>query len=104
MPAKKTATAKPAATLTSAISAAALKKVAKKSPQSFVAELEEQGISSLEDLAKAVIRAAGSASRAGVAFDAEDFPICYKFTTYRPIFNRVDLDKIVNQIDKQLLR
>jgi hypothetical protein len=91
-------------TLNMAISHAALKKIADKSPESFVTQLKEQGIGSLEDLAKSMIETARSGSRSGIAFDDEWFGICYKFTTYRPRFDTARLREIATQIDKQLLR
>src|SRR4051812_11507028 len=91
-------------TLGDAISKAALRKISKKTTGQFVAELREQGISSLEDLANAVISTAKAGAGRTVAFDAEDFPICYKFTTMRPRFDKNTLDEIVNQIDQKLLR
>lgn len=90
-------------TLGDAISKVALTKISKKSSTQFVAELREQGITSLEDLANAVISAAKSGLGSTVAFDPEDYPICYKFTTYRPRFDQDILTDIVGQIDAKLL-
>jgi hypothetical protein len=90
-------------TLNKAISEAALKKITSKSTDHFVEQLKEQGIGSLEDLAKALIETARSGLHSGIAFDPEDFPICYKFTTYRPRFDQTKLENIVSQIDQQLL-
>ena len=90
-------------TLGNAISNVALKKISKKSSTQFVAELREQGITSLEDLASAVISAAKSGLGGTVAFDPEDFPICYKFTSYRPRFDQNILTDIVGQIDAKLM-
>jgi hypothetical protein len=90
-------------TLNRAISEAALKKISRKSPDHFVKQLKEQGIGSLEDLAKALIETASSGLQSAIAWDPEDFPICYKFTTYRPRFDPTKLENIVSQIDQQLL-
>jgi hypothetical protein len=91
-------------TLQSAIGKTALRKIGKKTTRQFVNQLREQGVSSLEDLASALITTARAGAAGRVAFDPEDFPICYKFTTYRPIFNQAVLAGIVARIDRQLLR
>ena len=70
MPARKTTKAKSARTLNTAVSKAALTKISKKTPDQFVADLKEQGITSLEDLAQAMIGSARSGLRSGLAFDA----------------------------------
>jgi hypothetical protein len=98
--ATKKAVSKQRETLSSAVSKAALKKISTKSSEQFVADLKEQGINSLEDLANVLITTARSGSRSGLAFDPEDFPICYKFTTYRPRFDQRELQEIVNQINQ----
>jgi hypothetical protein len=91
--------------LDNAVGGAALKKLAAKKPEQLLAEFKEQGITSLEDLAKDIVASAKSASRAGgVAFDDEIFGVCYKFTSYRPVFDQAKFKEIVIQIDKQLLR
>ena len=90
-------------TLNKAISEAALKKIASKSPDHFVKQLKEQGIGSLEDLAKALIETASSGLGSRIAWDPEDFPICYKFTSYRPHFDPTQLERVVSQINQHLL-
>lgn len=92
--------------LEQAHSSAALKTIASKSVDQLVKEFREQGIGSIEDLAKAVITTAKSGSRglgSAAAFDPELFPICYKFTTARPPFNDQDI-KTFNSALKQVLR
>jgi hypothetical protein len=90
--------------LEAAHSSTALKTIASKSVDQVVKELREQGIGSLEDLAKAVVSTAKSASRgSAVAFDPEMFPVCYKFTTARPHFSDADIKNFTAGL-KQLLR
>jgi len=102
MPARKTTKAKSALTLNAAVSKAALTKISKKTSDQFVADLKEQGITSLEDLAQAVIVSARSGLRSGLAFDPEDFPICYKFTSYRPRFDQRVLREITELVQQEL--
>ncbi len=107
MPAKKN-TAKSARakreTIQTALSKAALQKVANKDVEQMMEEFRKQGVTSLEDLSKQLIASARAGLRGGLAFDAEDFPICYKFTTYRPVFDQRILTEVVGEIGQKLLR
>ncbi len=90
-------------TLDSAIAKAALKKIASESPKQFVAELNEQGITSLEDLAKMVITSARDSYKAGNYMQFEE-GICYKHTKPGPPIKDKILKDIVGQINKKVFR
>ena len=82
-----------------AVSSAALKHLAEMSPADFVKHLEARGIHSLEELAKHSIATAKGAVSSGVAFlDAEDFPVCYKFTTNPHRLGDAELGGIVKAV------
>jgi hypothetical protein len=86
-----------------ALSQVAIEKLARKTKADILSELKEQGIVSLDDLAKAVVKSAQSAAKSGVAaFDDEIFGICYKFTTYRPRFSAEDIRTISDGFQKVL--
>lgn len=90
--------------LDQAIAKAAVTKLASKSPDQVLKEFREQGIGSLEDLAKLVVQTAKSASRgSAVAFDPELFPVCYKFTTARPRLSDQDIRTVTNAL-KEVIR
>lgn len=86
-----------------ALSQVAIEKIAKKTKSDILRELKNQGIGSLDDLATAVVKSAQSAAKSGVAaFDDEIFGICYKFTTYRPVFGAEDIKTITEGFQKVL--
>lgn len=84
-----------------ALSQSALQTIADMKVEDFVKSLRQRGITSLDDLAKASIGAARGGLGAAVAFDPEDFPVCYKFTV-RPHVGEgltdlgIVLDKVKN--------
>ena len=84
--------------LEQAIRTAAVKNLASKSTNQILREFKDQGIGSLEDLAKNIVTSAKSAGRSSAAFDEEIFGVCYKFTTYRPHFNNQDITNVVNVV------
>jgi hypothetical protein len=82
-----------------ALSAAALETIAGMKTEDFVRHLKHHGIASLDDLAKASIGAAKSGIAGGVvAFDPEDFPVCYKFTVRPGIRNAEDLVTVLDKV------
>lgn len=86
-----------------AVSRVAIEKIASKSTADILKELKDQGIGSLDDLAKALVTSAKSASKSGVAaFDDEIFGVCYKFTTYRPRFSAADIRTITENLEEVL--
>lgn len=87
--------------LDQAVSTLALKKLAKAKTAQVLADLERQGITSLEELVNETLTAARGASSRGYLLD-EDVRICYRFTMYRPRFDTAALKDITNQIDKNL--
>ena len=87
--------------LDQAVAVHATRKLAATKPQDLVAELRAQGIGTIEDLAKVIVSHAAGAVR-GNAYDAEYFPVCYKFTTARPHFgdiSREELQGLVREIE-----
>ena len=84
--------------LEQAIRTAAVKNLASKSTNQILREFKDQGIGSLEDLAKNIVTSAKSAGRSSAAFDEEIFGICYKFTTYRPHFTNQDITNVINVV------
>ncbi len=84
--------------LEQAVRAAAVKNIASKSTDQILREFRDQGIGSLEDLAKNIVTSAKSAGRSSAAFDDEIFGVCYKFTTYRPHFSNQDITNVVNAV------
>jgi hypothetical protein len=95
---------KKSSSLDAGISALALKKLSKVTAQDFLTEFKNQGITSLEDLAKQTAAVAQRAGRSGIAIDWEDMPMCYKFTMVRPHFDPGELDKVLTQMGKTLFR
>ena len=89
--------------LDAGISALALKKLSKATAQDFLAAFKQQGITSLEDLAKQTAAVAQAAGRSGMAIDWEDHGICYKFTMVRPIFDQGALKEVLGQIGNTLI-
>ncbi|SRR5712691_1026326 len=86
-----------------ALSAAALRSLAKMKPADLVASLKRQGINSLEDLAAKSLETAHSATQAGVlAVDPEVFGICYKFSSYRPHFGPSQINDVINIVKPAL--
>ncbi len=83
--------------LNAALSAAALEDIANTSPKQFVAELKEQGIDSLETLAKNLIATARERSASG-ALTYFEYDICYKFTRYRPRWDDSAVQKFADEI------
>ncbi len=62
--------------LEQAVRAAAVKNIASKSTDQILREFRDQGIGSLEDLAKNIVTSAKSAGRSSAAFDDEIFGVC----------------------------
>jgi len=89
--------------LDNGISALALKKLSKATARDFLAAFKQQGITSLEDLAKQTAAVAQAAGKSGVAIDWEDHGICYKFTMVRPNFDPAALKGVLGQIGKTLI-
>ena len=87
--------------LDTSINTLALKKLAKAKTTQVLAELEKQGVTSLEELVNETLTAARGASSRGYMLD-EDMRICYRFTMYRPRFDPGVLKDIVTQIDKNV--
>ncbi|HMH41894.1 MAG TPA: hypothetical protein VK557_00300 [Pyrinomonadaceae bacterium] len=83
--------------LEQSIRAAAVKNLASKSTAQILREFKDQGITSLEDLAKNIVTSAKGAG-ASAAFDDEIFGVCYKFTTYRPHFGTKDITNVINVV------
>ncbi len=90
--------------LDSGISALALKQLSKATAQDFLAAFKQQGITSLEDLAKQSATLARAAGKSGIAIDWEDHGICYKFTMVRPSFDQGALKEVLGQIGNTLIR
>ena len=88
-----------------AIGAVALQVLAKMTPADFLASLQRQGISSLEDLATKSLETARSAVQAGtLAVDPEVFGVCYKFSSYRPHFSPNVINDVVNIVQQEIGR
>ena len=81
-----------------AIRTAAVKDLASKSTNQILREFKDQGIGTLEDLAKNIVSSAKSEGRSSAAFDEEIFGVCYKFTTYRPHFTNQDITNVINVV------
>jgi hypothetical protein len=90
-------------TLDNGISALALKRLSKATPEDFLAEFKKQGITSLEDLAKQTAAIAQLSGKQGIAADWEDYGICYKFTMVRPKFDQGALKEILAQIETKFI-
>jgi hypothetical protein len=84
--------------LDQAVGVLATQKLAAAQPADLVAQFKKQGIGSLDDLAKAIVEQAAGAVR-GNAYDAEFFPVCYKFTTARPHFGEISQEDLKQLVD-----
>jgi len=91
--------------LDQAAGAFAATKLSEAKPAELLASLRRQGIGSLDDLVNATIKAAQEGRRSGSFSDDDFVGYCYKFMSYRPIFNQVtegDLNQFNQQVRQEI--
>jgi len=88
-----------AQSLDHAVRLLAAKKLASSKPEQILAQLQRQGIGSLEDLARKVVDNAASVVQSASASYDDDIPmVCYKFSSYRPVVGLPELEHEVNEL------
>jgi hypothetical protein len=88
-----------AQSLDHAVRLLAAKKLASSKPEQILAQLQRQGIGSLEDLARKVVDNAASVVQSASASYDDDIPmICYKFSSFRPVVGLPELEREVSEL------
>jgi hypothetical protein len=92
--------------LDQAVSIHATRRLAGSKPDQLLAQLKQQGIGNLEDLVHQVIANAATVSRGSLGALDDDVPmVCYKFTSFRPVFNTVtpeELNQFVGEVRSEI--